>query len=128
MVNKRLLEVEFRFHNDNFRHGCHRAGTEIQGKLNHFKAWEKSEILLRVREKLHLWKKSGKSKILSNYEVVHPVMALFKMKDREPFLFRCWLCTSVEKLTDSWPLYPFLYNTSWSWFVNKIIHFLYLLF
>ena len=54
MVNKRLLEVEFRFHNDNFRHGCHRAGTEIQGKLNHFKAWEKSEILLRVREKLHL--------------------------------------------------------------------------
>lgn len=43
MVNKRLLEVEFRVHHDNFRHGCHRAGTEIQGKINHFKVWEKSE-------------------------------------------------------------------------------------
>ena len=61
-----------------------RKKSEKQMKL--FKIGKKSENFTLIQENLHLWKKSGKSEISSEYDIVHLVLAFFKMRSRKTFL------------------------------------------
>ena len=62
------------------------VGKKLKNKLNYSRSGKSQRILLWYRENLHLWKKSGKSEISSKCDVVHLVLAFFKMRSRKTFL------------------------------------------
>ena len=64
----------------------HKSGKSQKNKWNYSRSGKSQRILLWYRENLHLWKRSGKIEISSKCDVVHLVLAFFKMRSRKTFL------------------------------------------